>query len=239
MADSRHRTDNGPARTRITLLIGAILAALLTAGCATIPSSGPVESTPIPAPPGSGGGATVIVEPPQPGWTPEQVVSGFLLASSSFTHHHAVARQYLTPAASRLWQPGSEVKIPARTPTLSSVPKKLTGQNSQTTVAVSWQELATLNSSGQYQVAPRPGPTRHQSFTLVSVHGQWRINELPSPGHGKVSHELLLPSVLFRLNYAPRNLYFYGQPGQSGQPDQVLVPDPVFVPVQSRDLVTT
>jgi hypothetical protein len=54
-----------------------------------------------------------------------------------------------------------------------------------------------------------------------------------------VSHELLLPSVLFRLNYAPRNLYFYGQPGQSGQPDQVLVPDPVFVPVQSRDLVTT
>jgi len=239
MADAGYRTDNGPARTRGTLLIGAILAALLTAGCATIPSSGPVESTPIPAPQGGGGGATVIVEPPQRGWTPEQVVSGFLLASSSFTHHHAVARQYLTPAASRLWQPGSEVTIPARTPTFSTLSPKLTGETSQATVAVSWQELATLNSSGQYQVAPLPGPIRHQSFALVSVHGQWRISELPSPGHGKVSHELLLPSVLFRLNYAPRNLYFYGQPGQPGQPDQVLVPDPVFVPVQSRDLVTT
>jgi hypothetical protein len=235
MADYRHRTDNGPARIRITLLIGAILTALLTAGCATIPSSGPVESTPIPAPPGGGGGATVIVEPPQPGWTPEQVVSGFLLASSSFTHHHAVARQYLTPAASRLWQPGSEVKIPARTPTLSPLPPKLTGQNRQTIVVVRWQELATLDSSGQYQVAPRSGPTQHQVFTLVSVHGQWRISGLP-PVPGKVSHELLLPSVLFRLNYAPRNLYFYGQPGE---PDQVLVPDPVFVPVQSSDLVRT
>jgi Lipoprotein LpqB beta-propeller domain/Sporulation and spore germination len=236
MADARYRTDNGPARTRGTLLIGAILAALLTAGCATIPSSGPVESTPTPAPQGGGGGATVIVEPPQRGWTPEQVVSGFLLASSSFTHHHAVARQYLTPAASRLWQPGSEVKIPARTPKFSPLSPKLNGPDSQTNVIVSWQELATLNSSGQYQAAPRPWPARRQVFTLVSVHGQWRISRLPSPGPGKVSHELLLPSVLFRLNYAPRNLYFYGQPGQ---PDQVLVPDPVFVPVQSRDLVTT
>ncbi|MGN6174864.1 MAG: LpqB family beta-propeller domain-containing protein, partial [Streptosporangiaceae bacterium] len=235
MADARHRTDNGPARTQGTLLIGAILASLLTAGCATIPSSGPVESTPIPAPQGGGGGATVIVEPPQRGWTPEQVVSGFLLASSSFTHHHAVARQYLTPAASRLWQPGSEVTIPARTPTFSTLSPKLTGKTSQATVAVRWQELATLNSSGQYQAAPLPGPIRHQAFTLVQVHGQWRISGLPT-GSGKVSHELLLPSVLFRLNYAPRNLYFYGQPGQ---PDQILVPDPVFVPVQSRDLVTT
>ena len=142
MADAGYRTDNGPARTRGTLLIGAILAALLTAGCATIPSSGPVESTPIPAPQGGGGGATVIVEPPQRGWTPEQVVSGFLLASSSFTHHHAVARQYLTPAASRLWQPGSEVTIPARTPTFSTLSPKLTGETSQATVAVSWQAVS-------------------------------------------------------------------------------------------------
>jgi len=238
MADVGHRAGSPPAHTRATLFAGAILAGLLTAGCATVPSSGPVESTPIPAPPGAGAGVAVIVEPPQRDWTPEQVVSGFLLASSSFTHHHAVARQYLTPSASRLWQPGSEVTIPARTPTLSSLPKKLTGQSNQTSVQVSWQELATLNSGGQYQAAPPPGPARHQTFTLKSVHGQWRIDSLP-PGPGKVSHELLLPSVLFRLNYAPRNLYFYGQPGQPDQPDQVLVPDPVFVPVQSSDLVTT
>jgi hypothetical protein len=236
MADGGHRVGSAPARARAMLFAGAILAALLTVGCATVPSSGPVESTPTPAPPGAGAGVAVIVEPPQRDWTPEQVVSGFLLASSSFTHHHAVARQYLTPRANRLWQPGSEVTIPARTPALSSLPKKLTGQSNQTSVDVSWQELATLNSSGQYQAAPRPGPTRHQVFTLVSVHGQWRINDLHSPGSGKVSHELVLPSVLFRLNYAPRNLYFYGQ---AGQPDQALVPDPVFVPVQSSDLVTT
>jgi hypothetical protein len=69
---------------------------------------------------------------------------------------------------------------------------------------------------------------------LEKVNGQWRIDDVPSAGGSKVSNELLLPAALFRLDYAPRNLYFYGQPG-----GQLLVPAPVFVPVQSSDLVTT
>jgi hypothetical protein len=235
MANGRHRADNAPARTRAALFIGAILAALLTAGCATIPSSGPVESTPAPAPPGGGGTSCcgVIVEGPQPGWTPQQVVSGFLLASASFAHHHEVAREYLTPSASKSWQPGAKVTILRQTPNLYQQPRKPTGEDIRASVVVSWQELATLNSSGQYVAAPRGAAARRQVFTLESVKGQWRIDGLPSSGTGKVSHELLLPSVLFRLDYAPRNLYFYAQP------DELLVPDPVFVPVESSDLVTT
>ncbi len=223
------------ARFRALMAAAAVLAAPLAAGCATIPSAGPVNSTPAPAPPGGGGTGCceLIVKGPQPGWNPEQVVSNFLLASSSFAHGHAIAREYLTPAASRLWQPRGAVTILAQTPRVYRQPGLQSGQDSRASVVVSWQELATLNGNGQYIPAGPGGAARQQVFTLVSVRGQWLINGLPSTGDGKVSHELLLPSDLFRLVYAPRNLYFYAQP------DQLLVPDPVFVPVESNDLVTT
>src|SRR5215470_11106309 len=55
MADGRHQADITPARIRFTLLLGVVLATLLATGCATIPSSGPVGSAPVPAPPGGSG----------------------------------------------------------------------------------------------------------------------------------------------------------------------------------------
>ena len=242
MADARHRADAAPARVRFTLLIGAVLATLLATGCATIPSSGPVGSAPIPAPPAGGGvsGGGLIVEGPQPGWAPEQVVSGFLLASASFAHDHGTAREYLTPGASRLWRPGAQVTILASTPGVYQTTGRFSGQGNQATVEVSWQELATLDASGQYRA--RGGAARQQQFGLEKVNGEWRIGNVPSTDGSKVSHELLLPAALFRLDYAPRNLYFSGQPGgqlPAAQPGQILVPAPVFVPVQSSDLVTT
>src|SRR5215467_916781 len=165
MADVRHRADTTPARVRLTLLLGVVLATLLATGCATIPSSGPVGSAPTQAPPAGGGvsGGGLIVEGPQPGWTPEQVVSGFLLASASFTHHHATAREYLTPGASRLWRPGAKVTILAGTPSVFRQAGRLSGPDSRARVMVSWQELATLDASGQY--TPRGGAAR-QFFTL-------------------------------------------------------------------------
>jgi hypothetical protein len=244
MADGAHRADTTPARIRFTVLFGAVLAALLATGCATIPSSGPVGSAPVPAPPGGGGaaGGGLIVEGPQPGWNPEQVVSGFLLASASFAHDHATAREYLTPSASRMWRPGAQVTILASTPSVFQQPGRLSGQDSRARVMVSWQELATLDASGQYTARGARGGAARQFFTLESVNGEWRIAGVPSNDGSKVSHELLLPAPLFRLDYAPRNLYFYGQPGgllPAAQSDQFLVPAPVFVPIQSSDLVAT
>lgn len=232
MADRRRRRI--PVGARLVAAMGAILAAALVAGCAGVPSSGPVDSAVTPAPAGGGGAACcgLIVKGPQPGWTPEQVVSGFLLASASFAHSHAIAREYLTLSASRLWRPQAEVTILAQTPKVYLLPGRLSGQG-RASVVVSWQELATLNRSGQYLPAASTGAAGQQVFTLESVRGQWLIDRLPITSNGKVSHELLLPSDLFRLVYAARDLYFYAQPGN------LLVPDPVFVPVESNDLVTT
>ena len=233
MTDRRPRAGTAPVRTRIALLAGVALAALLAAGCATIPASGPVASAPTPAPAGAGACCGLIAQGPQANWTPQQVVSGFLLASASFAHDHGIARQYLTASASKSWRPGSQVTILAQTPTVYQPPGRMPGQD-QASVVVSWQALATLAGNGQYLAGARGGGgARQQIFTLVSVKGQWLIDGLPGTSSGKVSRELLLPSVLFRLDYAPRNLYFYAQP------DQLLVPDPVFVPVESSDPVKT
>jgi hypothetical protein len=159
------------------------------------------------------------------------VVSGFLQASASFAHNHAVAREYLTAGASRMWQPGAQVTILAQSPSVQRQFGQLPGRPSHTNVVVSWQKIATLAGSGQY-IPVGGGAAEQQVFGLESVHGQWRIDSLPTVSGQKVSTELLLPSVLFHLVYAPRDLYFYAQPGQ------LLVPDPVFVPIESTDVVS-
>ncbi|HUZ38304.1 MAG TPA: LpqB family beta-propeller domain-containing protein [Streptosporangiaceae bacterium] len=233
MADRRRWA--GRARTRAVALAGAALAVAAAGGCATIPASGPVQSTPTPAPPGGGGAAccALIVEGPQPNWTPQQIVSGFLLASASFTHGHQIAREYLTASASRWWRPGTSVTILAQNPTVLQQHGRLSGQTNRASVVVSWRQLATLEPNGQYKPASPGQAAQRQVFTLESIKGQWRIDGLPQTGTARVSTELLLPSTLFRLVYAPRNLYFYAQP------DSLLVPDPVFVPVESSNLVAT
>ena len=221
-----------PGWGRLPVIAGGVLAGLLATGCATIPDSGPVQSTPTPAPPGGGvTSAGLVVEGPEEGWTPVQVVSGFLQASASFAHNHAVAREYLTAGASKLWQPGAQVTILAQSPSVQRQFGQLPGHTSHTNVVVSWQKIATLEGSGQY-IPVGGGAAEQQVFGLESVNGQWRIDLLPAVGGQKVSTELLLPSVLFHLVYAPRDLYFYAQS------DRLLVPDPVFVPIESTDVVS-
>ena len=213
MADGGRRADATPARIRFTLLLGAILATLLATGCATIPSSGPVGSAPTPAPPAGGGvsGGGLIVEGPQPGWTPragrQRLSAGQRQFRASPRDRAGVPhrqRQQVVAAGRAGDDPGQHAqRVPAdRTVFRPGEP----GQRQ-----VSWQELATLDASGQYTA--RGGAARQQSFALESVNGQWRIDDVPSTDGSKVSHELLLPAALFRLDYAPRNLYFYGQPG--------------------------
>jgi hypothetical protein len=223
----------GGRLARLPVVAGVVLAGLLATGCATIPDAGPVQSTPTPAPPGGGFTSPgLVVEGPQAGWSPVQMVSGFLQASASFAHNHAVAREYLTAGASKRWQPGAQVTILAQSPSVQRQLGQLPGRTGHTNVVVSWQKIATLEGSGQY-IPVGGGAAEQQVFGLQSAGGQWRIDSLPTAGGQKVSTELLLPSVLFHLVYAPRDLYFYTQ-----QPDQLLVPDPVFVPIESTDVVS-
>jgi hypothetical protein len=213
-------------------MTAAAAAVFLVASCADLPSTGPVQSTP--APQGRSGTTccALVMSGPQRGASPTDIVSGFLLASASFAHHNAIAREYLTPAASKSWAPGSAVTIVDEAPTVIVQPRHFGPENTVMVVA-SGQVIATLSPSGQYQpVAGSKVTAQQKNFVVERYHGEYRIARLP--GAGRVSHLLMLPDSLFNLVYKPQNLYFYAR----GSRGRVLVPDPVFVPSDSSDPAT-
>jgi hypothetical protein len=197
--------------------IVAAAAALLAAGCATVPTVGQPQAVT-----GATGQVPQFVQPippvPEAGWQPVQVVEGFLAASASFTGNHAAAQKFLTPAARRTFQPGSAVTVvsgPLKPKTILLGPDSK-GQPGLHEVKVQAQQLATISDIGQYVYDP---VTRTYTFTLAKVNGQWRINKL-SPS------ALLLTQNSFTDVYQPRNLYFWDPIYSS------LVPEPVFAPQQ-------
>jgi hypothetical protein len=222
------------ARVRRPLLAvaGALLAAAGAAGCVSMPTGGPVLSYPVTQGPDAQNQpyVQIVPQPPRRGWSPTQVVQGFLSASASFGDYQGIAQAYLTPTYRPLWtknwsaivyKSGPAVKGPAKLPAASS--------KAPVTVQVTGQQQATLQGNGSYSVPsaadpgdPSAGPP---SFQLVRVGGQWRISRAPQ--------QLLLTSDSFANDYQLRNLYFYDPTLR------YLVPDPVYVPLQdnSEDLM--
>ena len=229
-------------RSVLRALVTALVAVTLAAGCADVPTSGLLQHTARPAGAGSEQQGSdccgYIMTGPGPGSSPSNIVQGFLLASADFGNHHEIARQYLTRAASRSWQPGTgpAVTVVAQPPTVTANPPAF-GSRNTAVVQVSAQLLGNVSASGQYVPVEAGQPPLIQEFTLQQVHKQWRIATLPvSTGTKQTpasvdqpSHELLLTKDLFQLAFQPRNLY-YLDPGGKG-----LVPNPVFVPVDSGD----
>ena len=218
----------------------ALVAMTLVAGCADVPTSGLLQHTARPA--GAGGEQQgsdccgYIMTGPGLGSSPSNIVEGFLLASADFGNHHEIARQYLTRAASRSWQPGPgpAVTVIAGPPTVTPAPPPF-GSRNTAVVEISAQQLGNVSTSGQYIPAETGQHPLDQEFTLQRVHNQWRIARLPTSAATKVpatsvdqpSHELLLTKDLFQLAFQPRNLYYLDPGGKA------LVPNPVFVPVDA------
>ena len=79
-----------------------VLLLVLLAGCARIPTSGPVGKSSE----GSAGNVSAPVflpAAPQPGALPETIIDYFYRAGSGYEDDYAVARQYLTQASSVSW----------------------------------------------------------------------------------------------------------------------------------------
>jgi len=205
----------------------ALLLAIAAAGCATVPANGPVQqvgagenglsqqqdySQPIPVGPGRG-------------WSPTQIVYGFLAASASFAHDHQVAREYLYPTVQQSWRPGWAVTVVSTMPTITPVRPLVRSVSNQpeldSDVEVTGLPVATITGSGQYQ-SYSGSRTKSYKFPLLKWNGQWRIDGLPTTS-------LLLTQADFQRVYQPRDLYFLSQSGHT------LVPDPVFVPQQATN----
>jgi Lipoprotein LpqB beta-propeller domain len=206
-------------RAAVRLLAGTALAAVAAAGCAAVPSSGAPRTAP-----GAASQVQQFVQPipprPQPGWTPDQVVQGFLAASASFAGNHAAARRFLAPATRRTFRPSWAVTVVSGQPLISTNPFGPANQGDSdvlATVTLSGQQVASISDIGQY--FDNPG-SHDYVFQLEKAKGsgEWLITRLPR------NAPLLLTQDNFDQVYQPRNLYFWASQGPS------LVPEPVFAP---------
>jgi hypothetical protein len=201
----------------VTGVLAALVIAASAAGCVSIPTGGPVQSYTVTQGPGAQSQhyQQMYARPPGNGWSPEGIVTGFLTASASFANRQQVAREYLTPDASRRWNPSWSATVYSTVPQVTQTDSA----RNQATVTVSGNVQANLSGYGSYAIPLAKEQGVAPTFELVKLNGQWRISSAPQ--------ELLLTSDVFKDDYQLRNLYFFDPTGK------FLVPDPVYVPLQA------
>ena len=188
---------------------------LLVSGCAQVPTSGPVVEVDQSVPEaGSGSFVRALARPPRDGMSQVEVVQGFLDAASGFEDGHAVARQYLTPAAAQAWDPDAGVRVYGNdTATLANATDRL--------VTLTASQVAVISPLAQY-VPSAPGVALDEQFGLVQQGAQWRIAEVPQG--------LLLSRAAVERSYREYQTYFVARPGG------ILAPNPVLFASSQRDV---
>lgn len=203
---------------RLTRARGAVLPVLallfaVLAGCAQIPTSGPVEEgEPVrfedPAPV-----VRVVPVPPQLGDSRLEIVRGFFEAMASYSPDYQTARLFLAPPVRDTWRPQARVTVYDGS---AGLPVVRTGRRQ---VRVSPPQLATIGRDGAYERADLSSRMRLR-LTLVRSKGEWRISE-PPKGLVMSAHDV-------DREYAGYNLYFF-DPSY-----EVVVPDRVYLPVNAN-----
>jgi lipoprotein LpqB-like beta-propeller protein/sporulation and spore germination protein len=215
--------DAGPRRPRRWPFRGlrlCLLAALAVAvaGCVGMPNSGSpgtFSATPKSTSQDSDFIGAVPAGP-QPGWSPSQIVNGFLNATLSYPAYSTIAQQFLA-RPDRNWAPYWSVLVVDQVNV--SRYAQITDGGRKATVSVSGTVRASFNGTGQYvgaQQGQTGTQTASQDFTLVKQGKQWLITNPPQVR--------MLAEPDFAKVYKPQDLYFFDSTGQ------VLVPDAVFVP---------
>lgn len=202
-------------RRRLAAALAATVLAAL-AGCASIPTDGPViEGAPV--------GEDVfrrLVPPPAAGAAPAEIVRGFLDASAgagtvvptagSGDRDYEVARSYLTGTMADDWRPTDETVVyPGARPQVAfpdaagDVPGSAgdgTSASDRVTARIDVPVLGTVDASGSYQQAV-PGTVRSVELTVQrGVDRQWRIASTPDLA--------LVSSSDFEAVFGAYRLYF-------------------------------
>lgn len=204
------------AERRRPLAALAAAALALLAGCASIPTDGPViEGAPV--------GEEVLrrlVPPPAVGAAPVEIVRGFLDASAgagtaastagTADRDYEVARSYLTSRMASDWRPSDETVVYAGSRPAVAFPDAAgdvpgsagdgTAAAERVTARIDVPVLGTVDASGRYQQAA-PGTVRTVELTVQrDADRQWRIASTPDLA--------LVSSADFEAVFRPYRLYF-------------------------------
>lgn len=181
--------------------IAALLCSLLlgVGGCASVPTSGPIEEVPMSAQPP---GIDVAPKPPQAGVTPARLVEGFLQAMADPEGDYAIARQFLTADANERWTPIGAVVYDGAV------------SGDAESASIGGMSVGSLDGAGHY--TPELA-TFHHDFAVVKQDDQWRIS---APPEG-----LLLSRYSFERYYSEITVYFMSTTGTHVVPDPIHQPE--------------
>ena len=190
-------------------MAAALAGALVLAGCATVPTKGPIRSGSQAGLAQEAPGLGIEAQPPRENAKPLAIVNGFLEAMSD-SRAFDVARQYMTPEAAASWKPETKISVYDQSST-KAVSLRPDGQ----TVELKAPLIATIDERGSWTPAPR-GAVAQFIFKLAKVSDQNRVSVAP-PG-------VFLGSNQLEPKLTPRALYFF-TPARD-----MLVPDPLYLP---------
>ncbi|XCB30652.1 LpqB family beta-propeller domain-containing protein [Arcanobacterium hippocoleae] len=185
---------------RVCFAVLAIMLGLILTSCSGLPTSGDVQI----AERAVQSEGKVVLDPKGPlkGATAEQVIAGFLRASSvGISDDFKAARQFLTQEMSANWNPLTTVRIYPDSQTFSS------SQTPSGAFRVSVPALGTIDADGLYTSASQESQIAAEFSLIRNPDGEWRIAVLDDG--------LIMSRSLFDSLYVEAPLYFPSSSGRS------------------------
>ncbi|MFC8304115.1 LpqB family beta-propeller domain-containing protein [Specibacter sp. NPDC057265] len=197
----RHRHP-GLSRALRTWVM-AVVVLLAVAGCAAIPTGGPVGKSDPLTPRNNSVNVNFQQFAPVEGASPEGIIRGFIEAGTGLSDDFQVARQFLAPGLAQSWSPAQRTLVYRDTFSIEA------GAGADSFV-LTFDTVSTVDSTG---VLTPEKETSSQSLEmkLIQVDGQWRISAAPDG--------LVLTEATFQTLYSPFSLYFYDTTFTYGVPD--------------------
>ncbi len=190
-----------------------LISALFLASCGALPRTGNVHTVSRKA---NSSSSEVVFDltGPAVGASPEEIVRAFLRAAAvGITDNYAIAKQFLTPAAAKEWNPQARVRVLADDD-VQNVEKTATGA-----LKVVSQAVGYLDNTGHYMQSAENSLVQNE-FTLIrSESGQWRIASL--------ANGVSMSETLFNFLYKKATLYFVTNNNNSA-----LIPDVRWFPAE-------
>ena len=180
----------GSPRAKCAAALLALLMVLL-AGCARIPTSGPVgKSSESSA--GNVSAPVFLPAAPQPGASPETIIDYFYRAGSGYEDDYAVARQYLTQASAVSWKPDKRALVYREARVVPTDTENVYNYELDVSYTVDADGIATQSPQGTVERIP---------VTVSQVDGEWRISAIPDG--------TAIAEETFKVIYGAYPIYFY------------------------------